>query len=79
MTRFTSIAGLFWFMVTAFLGMTAALLVIGAGRLVPDGTMRAAIVVALVLFAVHAFNQFRHRHEPITDHRLLQAKERRGF
>jgi len=79
MTRFTSITGLFWFGVTAFLGMTAALLIIGAGRLVPDATMAAAIAVSFVLFAIHSFNQFRHRHEPIADDRLLRAKERRGF
>ena len=79
MNRFSSLLGLFWFLATAFLGMTAALLVIGAGRLVPNSEMRLAIVVALVLFAIHSANQFRHRHDPITDPRVLRAKERRGF
>lgn len=75
----TSALGLFWFFVTAGLALTASLIVLGGTRIVESGAVRAVLTTLLVLFAIHAAGQFRHRHEPITDERLVKARERRGF
>ena len=74
-----AVLGLFWFLLTALLAMTASLLVIGGDQIVRGAGVRWALITGVVLFAVHSANQYRHRHEPVADERLIHARERRGF
>jgi hypothetical protein len=77
--RLQAVAGLFWFLLTTLLAMTASLLLIGGDQIVRSSEVRLVLVAGVVLFAVHTAGQYRHRNEPVTDERLLRARERRGF
>jgi hypothetical protein len=79
MNRLNSLIGLLWFFVTAALALTASLVVLGGTGIIASDGVRLVVVSMLGAFAFHGWSQFRHRHEPITDERLLRAKERRGF
>jgi hypothetical protein len=70
---------LFWFFMTACLALTAAMLVLGGGRIIAGTGVRVAVVTMLVLFAAHGWRQHRHRADRLGDDRLVQARERRGF
>lgn len=76
---FAALLGLFWFLLTALLAMTASLLVIGGDQIVGSAGVRWALIAGVALFALHSANQYRHRHEPVADERLIHARERRGF
>jgi hypothetical protein len=70
---------LFWFFLTAVVALTASLLVLGGIRIVGSPTVRAVLLVSLFALVAHAGRLYRHRGEPISDERLLRARERRGF
>jgi hypothetical protein len=71
--------GLFWFFLTVGVAMTVSLVLLGGPGIIEGTAVRTAIIAAVVLLAVHAWGQYRHRAEPLDDERLRHARERRGF